>query len=119
MSSNVSYVVEIVVKDGETDNVKALIDEMVNATKANEPGVLNYEFYTSEDGGIIHVHERYTDSAAAMIHLAAFGERFVDRLLAIAEPTRFFVYGEPSAEVLGALAAFGAVHMAKIGGFSR
>ena len=119
MSDTVSWILDLKIKDGEIDNAKALMREMVDATKANEPGTLNYEWYASDDGATIHIYERYADSAATMTHLGAFGEKFAERFLAILEPTRFVVYGDPSAEVREALAPMGAVHMAHIGGFTR
>ena len=119
MSDTVSWVVELKIKDGEFDTAKTLMGEMVDATKANEPGALAYEWYASADGTAVHIYERYADSAATLTHLAAFGEKFAERFLALAEPTRLVVYGDPSAEVRGALAGMGAVHMAQIGGFAR
>ncbi len=119
MNDTVSFVLELKIKDGEIDNAKALMGEMVDATKANEPSTLNYEFYASDDGATFHTYERYADSAAMMTHLGAFGEKFAERFLAIVEPTSFVVYGDPSAEVREALAPMGAVHMARFGGFTR
>ena len=54
-----------------------------------------------------------------MIHLATFGEKFAERVLATVEPTRFVVYGNPDETVRGALAGFGAVYIEEIGGFTR
>jgi len=87
--------------------------------QSNEPDTLNYEWFISEDQQTCHIYERYVDSAATMIHLATFGEKFAERILATVEPTRFVVYGNPDETVRGALAGFGAVHMEEIGGFAR
>lgn len=119
MSDNVHWVLEINVKDGELDNFKTLMNDMVSATQANEPGTLNYEWFIGDDGKTCHICERYVDSAATMTHLGSFGENFAERFLAMAEPTRFVVYGAPNDEVRSALAGFGAAHMTQIGGFAR
>lgn len=119
MSDNVQWLLELNIKDGELETVKTLMNEMVSATQTGEPGTLNYEWFISDDGKICHLFERYVDSAATMIHLGAFGEKFADRFLAVLEPTRFVVHGNPDDEVREALAGFGAVHMAQIGGFTR
>ncbi len=119
MSETVHWVLEVAIKQGELDNFKAVMNDMVEATQANEPNTTNYEWFISDDGRTCHMYERYADSAATMTHLAAFGENFADRFLAAAAPTRFVVYGNPSAEVREALAGFGAVHMGQIGGFAR
>ncbi len=119
MSETVRWVLEVAINQGELDNFKALMNEMVAATQANEPNTTNYEWFISDDGQTCHLYERYADSAATMTHLASFGENFADRFLAAVAPTRFVVYGNPSAEVREALAGLGAVHMAQIGGFAR
>lgn len=119
MSDNVHWVLELNVKEGEVDNFKTLMNEMVSTTQADEPGTLNYEWFLGEDGKTCHIHERYADSAATMTHLGSFGEKFAERFLAAAEPTRFVVYGNPNDDVRNALAGFGAVHMAQIAGFAR
>ncbi len=119
MSDNVHWVLEIEIKQGELDNFKALMIEMVEATRANEPGTMNYEWFISDDAGSCHIYERYADSAATMIHLESFGQNFAERFMAAVTPTGLVVYGDPNDEVRAALSAFGPVHMAQIGGFAR
>jgi len=119
MSDYVYWLFEVAIKDGEFDNFKKLMGEMVEATQANEPNALNYEWTISEDGQSCHLYERYADSAAAMTHLGAFGEKFADRFMASVELTRFVVYGNPNSEVKQALSGFGAVFMTPFGGFAR
>jgi len=119
MSDAVSWVLELNVKDGQLDTFKALAQEMSEATQADEPGATHYEWYIDEDGKTIHIFERYADDAATMVHLGNFGAKFAERFLACVDPTRMMVYGDPSAEVRGALAGFGAAHMTQFAGFSR
>lgn len=119
MSGQVSWMLELEVLAGRGDALRELMTEMVNATKANEPGTLDYEWSTSEDGKQCHIFERYVDSSATMIHLGTFGERFAGRFLEILKPVRFVVYGVPNAAVREALAAFGPAYMQTLGGFSR
>lgn len=118
-SDNVHWLLEVSIKPGQFDTFKSMMAEMVAATKANEPDTLNYEWFISEEQQTCHIYERFVDSAATMIHLATFGEKFAERILATVEPTRFVVYGNPDETVRGALAGFGAVHMEEIGGFAR
>ena len=118
MSDNVFWVVELAIKPGQLDAFKALMNDMVAATKANEPGALNYEWFISEDGTTCHIYERYADSAAVLAHagnFAAFGERWA----ALTEVTRTNAYGTPSDEVKGLLGAFNATLLAPLGGFAR
>jgi quinol monooxygenase YgiN len=119
MSDIVEWVLEMDVREGQADKVQPLIDEMVRATQADEPGALHYEYYGSDDGTKVTVVERYADSAAVMTHLGNFGAKFAERFLAAFAPTRFTVFGPASAEVRAALAGFGAQHMALRSGFHR
>jgi quinol monooxygenase YgiN len=118
MSNAVSWVLELAVKDGQLDTFKALAQEMSEATQ-DEPGATHYEWYIDADGNNIHIFERYADSAATLIHLGNFGAKFAERFMACVDPTRFMVYGDPSAEVRGAVAGLGAAHMTQFVGFAR
>jgi quinol monooxygenase YgiN len=119
MSDQIYWVLELSVKPGEADNCKALMNEMVAATEANEPDTLSYEWTLSADGTTCHIYERYTDSAASLAHLGTFAATFAERFLAALEPTGFTVYGNPSAELREALGAFGPAYMTPAAGFTR
>ena len=117
MSDNVFWVVELAIRPGQLQAFKALMNEMVEATQANEPGALNYEWFISGDGTTCHIYERYADSAAVMTHMgnfAAFGERWT----AAVEATGMTLYGTPSDEVKAVFGGTGTL-MAPLGGFVR
>ena len=118
MANAVSWNLQLTVQDGRLDEARALMAEMVDATR-QESGTLGYEWFLSRDGSSCHIHERYADSAAAMEHLGTFGARFADRFLACFAPTALHVYGEPSEDLRAALDGFGAVYLGTLGGFSR
>jgi quinol monooxygenase YgiN len=118
MGDHVSWLLELAVKPGRLDDLRALMAEMVESTK-NEPGAMNYEWSISDDDGTVHLYERYADSGAVLTHLAGFGEKFAQRFLADLDPTRVVVYGAPSDEARKALSGLGAVYMAPFGGFAR
>ena len=118
MGDQVSWQVELAVKHGELDNFRALTEEMVESTRG-EPGVLSYERFVSTDGQVVHVYERYADSAAAVAHLRTFGRKFGRRFVGMVERKRFTVYGTPSVELRGMLDEFGATYLEPFGGFSR
>jgi quinol monooxygenase YgiN len=119
MSNHVAWMLELQIQDGRSGDFDALAAEMAAATKANEPGTLDYEWHISSDGTLCHLFERYADSAAAMIHIATFGEKYAGRFFEILKPVGFTLYGSPSAEVNAALAGFNPTCMARIAGFSR
>ena len=118
MDAQVSWLLEVAVKPGQLDTVRALMREMVASTRA-EPGALGYEWFISDDGGVVQLAERYADSDAALAHLETFGEKFAGRFLAAVDPTRFTVMGAPSEAVQVALSGFGPVYLRPFGGFVR
>jgi quinol monooxygenase YgiN len=119
MSEAVHWIVEFDVKDGKLEELKSVMNDMVTATKANEPDTKSYEWFISGDGKRLHIYERYANSAAVLIHMKTFGEKFAERLLATADATRFVVYGNPTAEAKNVLDGFGARYFGQIGGFTR
>jgi quinol monooxygenase YgiN len=118
MSEEISWSLELAIKPGQIDVVRSLIPEMVDSTR-NEPGALMYEWSISDEESVIHSNDRYADSEAALEHLSRFGEKFADRLLAAADPTRFVVYGNPTDRAREALDSFGALYMKSLAGFVR
>ena len=119
MSKSIFWVLEVAIQPGALDTFKALMHEMVEATQANEPNAQSYEWFISEDDTSCHLYERYANSAAVMAHLATFGEKFAERFLAAAQPTRLVVYGDPTDEATKALSGLGARFVTSIGGFIR
>ena len=119
MNNNVFWIVEVEVKDGELDKLRDLMSEMVEATQSNEPGTLNYEWAISEDSKNCHIFERYVDSAAALIHLGTFNDKYAERFMALVDLKHFVVYGHPNNELKETFAGSDAVFMSPLGGFSR
>jgi hypothetical protein len=52
-------------------------------------------------------------------HTQSFGATFATRFFEILKPTRFVIYGTPSAEVKDAVAAFNPVCMTPLAGFRK
>lgn len=119
MSTHVFWNLECAVKEGQLDNLKALMAEMVDATQANEPGAWNYEWSISEDRQKLHLFERYADSDAVVLHMSNFGTHFAGRFLAMSDIKRFTVYGRPNEQARKVLGKAGAQFMSPLGGFSR
>ena len=119
MSDVIEWVLEMRVNEGKADMVQPLLDEMVAATQADEPGALHYEYYMSKDRGTCTVLERYADNAAIMTHLDNFGAKFAERFLATFSPQSFVLYGPANQEVVTALAGFGATQHDRVAGFHR
>ena len=118
MSDTVSLNLQLAVREGQLNDARELMPEMVESTR-DEAGTLGYEWFLDAGGTVCHVQERYADSDAAMVHLGSFGAKFAERFLACFEPTALYVYGDPSDEVRAILDGFGAVYLGTFGGFSR
>lgn len=118
MSNVVSWSLHLTVRDNRLDDFRSLMEEMVESTRS-EPGALIYEWFLSEDTKECHLHERYRDDEAVMVHLGNFGSKFADRFMACVEPTAFNVYGNPSEEARAVFNSFGAAFLGTFGGFAR
>jgi quinol monooxygenase YgiN len=116
MAKEISWHVELRVKPGQLGNFRTLTGEMVVATRS-EPDVLSYQRFVSEDRTIIHIYERYADSAAAVAHLQEFEKSFASRFSAMVERKAFNVLGHPSAELKAMLDKFNAVYLKPFGDF--
>ena len=117
--AHVAWMLDLSVREGREADLDALMAEMVGNTERNEPGTLDYEWFSSDDGRRIHLFERYVHSQAAMAHVATFNERYMKRFFAILEPKRIVIYGAPDEMVRDALSALGPTVMARAAGFSR
>ena len=118
MSDQISWHVELQVKPGQLDALRALTSEMVESTK-RERGALIYERFISDDSQIVHVFERYIDSTAAVTHLKAFGKMYGGRFSRMVDRKRFTVFGTPTPELKEILDPLGATYVAALSGFSR
>lgn len=117
MGAEVFWILEVTINEGKADDFQALMEEMVSATEANEPGAVNYEWY--KEGDTVHVFERFADSDAAMVHLGNFGASFAERFLGSVEIKGQTVYGDISDDLRAAVGGLGAVCLGSWGGFSR
>jgi quinol monooxygenase YgiN len=118
-ASNVFWTFGVTIKNGKLDALQDLIKEMADASRANEPGTLIYEWTISADRKTAEVHERYADSDAALRHLASFNKNFADRLMALVEPTGMTIYGSPGAALKKELEGAKPVYREVFGGFAR
>jgi|APGre2960657423_1045063.scaffolds.fasta_scaffold02069_3 quinol monooxygenase YgiN len=119
MAGSVSWVLELQVQEGRSDELRALMEEMVSNTHAQEPGTQHYEWFMTADGRQCHLYARHADSAAALVHCQMFGARFAGRFMSLLTPTRCTVYGSPDASVQRALSVLNPTYMGQAAGFHR
>ena len=118
MNENVYWVIELAVSPGRFEDLETLAAELREANQ-NKEGFLTYGVSISDDRQICHIYERFQDSAAIISHMQSFGPKFSERFFEILKPTRFVIYGTPSAEVKDAVAPFNPVYMTPLADFRK
>lgn len=118
MNDEIAWHLELSIAPNQIDEFRASMEEMVASTQ-EESGTLAYAWYISDDNTEVHIIERYRDSAAVMTHMSGFGEKFAGRFLALVQPKRWSVFGNPNDEARRAFANFGPSYYALFGGFAR
>jgi hypothetical protein len=96
MSQPLVYVDTSEVREGALEELKDAIRELADFVETNEPQLISYNVYFSDDGSrmtVIHVHP---DSASLDYHIDVAGARFggFADLLTLSS---IHIYGEPSA----------------------
>ena len=97
-SSSIFFIVELEVKPGQVDELRSVMDEMVNLVRANEPGTMNYEWFLNADGTACYIFERYAEPAALLLHTASFPQQLSQRSQAF-RPIRLTAYGKLTEEL--------------------
>ena len=76
MSQPLVYVDTSAVREGALEQLRHAIGELANFVEENEPQLISYNVYFSEDGtqmSVVHVH---ADSASLDYHMDVAGPRF-------------------------------------------
>ena len=118
-TNEVAWLFELELKPGCREQFEALMPEMIDATRSNEPGCLSYQFFVNDDGTVIQAYERYVDSDAALAHMGAFGQKFAGRFMELVNPRSFTVLGAPSDQLRQAIRPIGAAVHSPVDGFSK
>jgi hypothetical protein len=99
MSPPLVYVDTSEVREGALEELRGSIRELVNFVDANEPQLIAYNVYLSDDGSqmtVVHIH---ADSASLEYHMDVAGPVF-RRLADLITLSSIRVYGEPSEKAL-------------------
>ena len=102
MSRPLVYVDTSEVRDGALEELRGAIDELVEFVEANEPQLIAYSVYLSDDRRqvtVVHVH---TDSASLEYHMEVAGPAF-RRFADLITLSSIRVYGEPSEKAVSQL----------------
>ncbi|MFC1895760.1 putative quinol monooxygenase [Thermodesulfobacteriota bacterium] len=106
MTERITSVAEATILPGKLEAFKEVAAKLIQNVQANEPGTLVYTYHMNEDETKCTVIEHYQDSAAVLTHLVNFGP-LAEEFLSTCEFSNLTLYGNPSADLSGALADFG------------
>ena len=118
-NDHVFWILEADIKAGQLDKLKALMREMVEGTRRDEPRALNYEWFIADDGKSLHLYERYADADAVMVHRENFAQKYSERFFACLTITKMTLYGKLNSEIRAAFAPSNPVYMSMADGFAR
>jgi quinol monooxygenase YgiN len=99
MSDAIVYVDTADVREGALEGLKPAIKELVDFVDANEPRLVAYNVYLSDDGTrmtVVHVHP---DSASLEYHMEVAGPAF-RQFVELVTLSSIHIYGEPSEKLL-------------------
>ena len=115
----VSWIIEASVKTENLDPISSLMNEMSHYFMENEHQTLNFEWSIDSTQTLLHLHERYQDSASALGHVKSFRSKYGDRFMSLISPLRVVVYGHPSEPLSNELQPLSPVVLHCLGGFTR
>ena len=99
MPDEIVYIDTSDVREGALEELKTAMKELVDFVEANEPRLLAYNVYFSDDGTrmtVVHVHP---DSASLEYHMEVAGPVF-RRFVELVTLSSIHIFGEPSEKLL-------------------
>lgn len=97
--SEILYIDTSEVRDGALEELKRAIKGLVDFVEANEPRLIAYNVYFSDDGTRMTVVSLHPDSASVEYHMEVAGPLF-RRFVELVTLSSIQIYGEPSENVL-------------------
>ncbi len=87
------------IREGKLEDLKAAMKELVEFALANEPKMIAYNVYLSEDGTRVTVFQVHPDSASAEFHMKVAGFAF-PKFVEFIKLLGIDIYGRPSQSLL-------------------
>ena len=116
-ADDIHWSITMTVNDGMAEKVVPLVPRMSEATMANEPDALIYEYMQSGDQ--VHIYERYADNEAAVLHMSNFGANFADEFFAVFDVQSIAIYGPAGDDLKAVFEAANPAYLDKVAGFAR
>ena len=106
-NSEVMVVYKWTAKEGQSDALKAIYQEVEGQMKANEPGALEVQCYFDDSTSTLVVMDLFQDAGAVGFHLGTTAAGHFGNLLEIAIPGEFLFCGEVPEEMKQAATGMG------------
>ena len=118
MEQQIQVLVELTIADGKVEEFKFQLPAIIDRVKTNEPDMIGYQWYLSDDKKKCYVIEWLKNPRAWLTHLSN-AEPMLPPLFAIAPITRFEIYGDIPKDVEDVAKPFGAVVYKHLAGFIK
>lgn len=115
----ITWTIECTDDPVDLPQVQQVAEDLSHLCLHKESDTHGYEWSVDPTGTTVHIFERYADSAAAMLHIRLFEERFTERFHALLQPQRVMLIGDPSEELLASLAGLRPLVLRPPVGFHR
>ncbi len=102
MSEPIFYIDSSEILEGKLEKLKAAMNELVQFVEANEPQLISYNFFLSEDDTRMTVVAIHPDSASMEFHMEVAGPAF-RKFTEFIKLSKIEVYGKVSDKVLDQL----------------
>ncbi len=87
------------VLEGKFESLKTAMNDLVEFVRANEPRMIAYDVYLTEDNTVLTVLQIHPDSASAEFHMQVSGSAF-PQFSEMIRMSRIDIYGKPSHDLL-------------------
>ena len=84
------------VKPGQRETYEAHLSEAIDMVRAEEPGMIGFYNYASEDGAEVSTVQIHAGPDSLDTHLKLFNERLSERAYAAVDVHQIDVYGQPN-----------------------
>ncbi|HSM57744.1 MAG TPA: hypothetical protein VK879_16440 [Candidatus Sulfomarinibacteraceae bacterium] len=99
MSEPIIYFDRSRIRDGKFEALKKAMNELIEFVDANEPQIIAYNVYFSEDRTQMTVLQIHSDSASLATHMEVAGDMF-PRFSEFIRMEAIEIYGEPDEELV-------------------
>ncbi|MFB6154314.1 MAG: putative quinol monooxygenase [Haloferacaceae archaeon] len=99
MTDRIVYVDSSAVRAGKEDELRTAMADLVAFVEANEPEILSYDVYFSDDGARMTVIHEHADPASLAFHMVVAGPEFPP-IGEFIDLETIDVYGRPGEELV-------------------